>query len=237
MRYNYSIPKSVRMLHFEFPKNDDLFNNINEISKITDKKYNKIILWMLTFRKNTTGRSDSDANYPLGLPLFTQLDELKILDKFLISLNCLLLIKLHPFQDLSEINKIGKYQNIRILSGEECKMLHIDVYKLMGCADYLLSDYYYSSYSFILLNKPIGFILSDEESYKLGFLDNPPDYFLPGNKIYTVKDFYSFIEKSIGGFDEYSQERNSLVKWMYEYKDGRATERVCEFIIQEANKI
>lgn len=230
---NYSIPyPNKRMLHFGFPSNDVFFHlKENEFHKINSKAFNKYILWMPTFRVGGgIGRHDSDSELPLGIPLFENDDQLKKLNQFLAQSNVMLVIKLHPMQTPETYRDLKNHSNIFVLNGRNVKELNVDNYRLMASADALVSDYSSSAYAYLLLDRPIGFVLSDIEHYKLGFsVENIFDY-LPGKLIYTVNDFTDFISDVINGTDEFSQKRNEMLKWMYKYRDGKSSERLAKFL-------
>ena len=80
-----------------------------------------------------------------------------------------------------------------VLTGESVKKLNLDNTRLMKYTDALVSDYSSVAFQYLLLNRPIGFILSDLDSYKLGFSVSNIDEFLVGHKIYTYNDFISFV--------------------------------------------
>lgn len=59
---------------------------------------------MPTFRKGITfEREDSTAIEPLGIPIFKIMDEIQDFNRYLNINNALLIIKIHPMQDLCSI--------------------------------------------------------------------------------------------------------------------------------------
>lgn len=232
MAKTYSMPyPDKRMIHVGYPSNDVLFiGEADEIYKITSKCYKKVILWMPTFRKlKSSDRNDSIKEQPLGIPLVESVSQLKHLNEILFELDVLLIIKIHPMQDLTTIRDLQDMTNIKILTGENVKKLDVDNYRLMKCADAFISDYSSAIYSYLLLNRPIAFVLSDEKDYKLGMVETPVD-FLVGEKIYTFEDFLKFIEDVYYGRDEYTKQREELMDWLYSYRDGKSCERLVKFL-------
>lgn len=230
---NYSIPyPNSRMIHIGFPSNDVFFENKeNEFDKISKGNYSKRILWMPTFRKGGgSGRNDSTIELPYGIPLFEKEEDFEKLNKFLLTNNMLLIIKLHPMQDLRLTKKIKEYSNIFILDGSKVKELNVDNYRLMASSDAFISDYSSAPYSYLLLDRPIAFVTSDIEFYKVGFtVDNIYD-FMPGKCINTYDDFVAFLNDINEGNDEYKDQRRTLTDWMYEYKDGKSCDRLASFL-------
>lgn len=231
---NYSIPfPNKRMLHFGMPKNDCLFSDKSrmEINKITNISFSNIILWMPTFRKMAKSeRNDSSKTLPYGLPLLYSSEDIRNLDKTLIQTNTFLIIKLHPNHDLGDVPYLSQTKNIILLTDMDCKKLKVNTYRLMTCASALISDYSSSAYSFLLLNKPIGFALDDLQEYSRGFLISDYRSVLPGSILYSMNDFVRFITELSKGIDEYQIEREKLIKWLYEFQDGDSCKRLIEYL-------
>ncbi len=228
---NYSIPyPNERMLHIGYPCNDNLFLSVAEVRKISRNKYCKILLWMPTFRKSKF-RNDSTVDSKMGIPLFESMEELIEFNRYLQNKNSLLIIKLHPMQDLDTVKSLKGLSNIIILDAEKTKKIELDIYKLMSCADALISDYSSVTYSYLLLDRPIGFVLSDLNNYKLGLAADDLDKFIPGERIYNIHDFTVFAQNVIEGKnDEYERKRQELIPWIYDYRDGNSCKRLVEFM-------
>jgi len=215
-----------RIIHIGYPYNDIYFENTRgELNKITSKKYNKTILWMPTFRKNAS-RNDSKAQLTYGIPIIENADDFFELNEELCKYNILLIIKYHPMQDLNVIKRIPELTNIIGLDKYDMKRKHLDNYRLMAEVDALLSDYSASSYSYILLNRPIGFVLADLKDYKAGLVVDNPDDYMPGEKIYTKDQLFRFIYDVNENNDIYKNERENLCDYLYEYRDGKTCERL-----------
>ena len=229
---NYSIPyPNNRMLHIGFPSNDILFENIeDEVKKITVNDYKTRILWMPTFRRNSKNRNDSDIELPLGIPLFMHMEELESFNTLLASIDCVVVLKIHPMEIEESYKKLHDMSNIVIVDGKRTKELGIDGYKLMKSCDALLSDYSSSVYSYLLTDRPIGFVLSDLQHYKLGLtVENYEDY-MPGPKIYDIEDIKQFVVNVSTGRDEYKNARQELISYLYTNPDGGACKRLCDFL-------
>jgi len=230
-QFNMEYP-SRRYLHLGFPANDVLFNgSSNELKKITNLVYNKVILWMPTFRRGGGfQRNDSTVSEPLGVPLITSGEMLKQLDSDLHRKNVLLVIKLHPKQAIAPDEIIQDTENIKVLTGEKIKQLSIDNYRLMKCADALISDYSSVVYSYLLLNRPIGFVFSDLKGYKLGLINADTNFLTPGRKILSFSDFKRFIDNVVDDKDDYIEKRTEVLSWLYEYVDGDSSKRIAEYM-------
>lgn len=229
----YSLSDGVkRLVPLGYPHDDVLFTDApGDLHKITNKQYNKVFLWMPTFRKGGGyQRNDSAAEQPYGIPLVEAEEDLRKIQAFLEKSNCLLIIKIHPMQDPSTLVRLHGSENIRVLTGQTIKELGVDNYRLLKDADALISDYSSSAYSFLHLNRPLAFVLSDLKDYKLGLsVDNPED-FLVGHRVYTFDDFFGFLEDVCNGQDEYRVRREELAAWIYKHQDGNSCARIVQLM-------
>lgn len=230
-----SIPyPNPKLVHLGYPMHDVFYHESpSEIRKITNKPYDKVILWMPTFRKQAgTERNDSNASYPYGIPLLMFREQIENLQNLLKKLNVLLIIKIHPMQDLGTIQLLMQHagDNMVILTANTVKELDIDNYRLLKDADALISDYSSIAYSFILLDRPLSFVLYDEEEMKYGLCVDDPEFFLTGSRIYRMSDLIGFIQDVKAGRDEYREERRRLCNWLHEYQDGLSCERIVKFL-------
>lgn len=132
----------LRFISLGYPCQDTLFEESDkEIEKITLKKYSKLVLWMPTFRKGGgIQRNDSSEELPMGIPIVKNENMLEELDEWLRKRNMLLIIKIHPMQDMSTV-KVHSTENIIVLTGETIKKLDVDNCRLMKDVDALISDY------------------------------------------------------------------------------------------------
>lgn len=232
---NYSIPyPNNRMLYLGFPSNDVFFSSEfeNESRKyINTKTFNKNVLWMPTFRKGGGQiRNDSNRNYRYGIPLIQSKADIVELNTFLQNNNILLTIKIHPMQILCNMDELRACSNIAVLDATDVKKYGIDNYRLMCSADAMISDYSSAAYSYLLLDRPLAFVVDDIMDYKTGFtVDNIYEY-MPGEKIVTTKDMIQFIENISNGIDNFSADRKKITDFLYKYKDGMSSQRLSEFL-------
>ena len=218
-----------RQIILGYPCHDVLYNlESGDLKKVTSRTYEKVILWMPTFRKNKSGeRIDSTVEYIMGIPIIKNLEEYCKLNSILNSLNMLLIIKIHPMQDLKQI-KIYSTTNIIILDGNKVKQLDIDNYKLMVDVDGMISYYSSSGTDFLHTQKPIAYTLDDINEYKLGFIVENPTELMPGMKIYGFEDLIKFVTSVYNEKDEYYVQRELVLKKMFCYLDGNSSQRLAE---------
>lgn len=220
-----------RFLCLGYPCHDTLFMpSENELGKITQNNYAKMVLWMPTFRKGGGyKRNDSTKELPMGIPIIETEEDLQKLNDALCKLDMLLVVKIHPMQDKDTI-KVHSMSNIQVLTGESVKELSVDNYRLLKDADALISDYSSIAYDYLMLNRPIGYDFSDLDCYTNGLcVDNPDDY-IAGPKIYDYRQLVSFLTDVSDNKDYYAEKRQLLRSQIYKYLDGKSCERLVKFM-------
>ena len=220
-----------RMIKFGLPRNDVLLKDNIEKEKLGIDKYDKIIIWMPTFKHHKNKkRIDYTEETTKDITILNDKNIERINSK-LQKNNTLLLIKYHPGQDMSYVDNYN-LSNIKSYTNTDLINNNIDLYKLLGKSDALITDFSSVYFDYLLVDKPIAFELTDKEKYEKGrgfLMENPMDY-MPGNKIYTVEDFEQFIEDVYQGKDIYKKERKELKDKIHMYQDGKSTERILNYL-------
>lgn len=224
--------KLEQIIPLGYPRNDILFESNENVNKLR-KDAEKLILWLPTFRKHKNGNIDSTSNLDgCTFPLFKD-TELKELNEKLKEYNYMLILKLHPAQFIDESkNKDLNFSNIKIMTNDDLAKLEIPFYSLLANSDAILTDYSSVGTDYMLLNRPIGYVLDDVEEFKSkrGFyFENYTDY-MPGDKIFTKDDFYKFIDDIKSGKDEYALKRKEVRDFFWEYSDNKNTERLLKWL-------
>lgn len=126
------------------------------------------------------------------------------------------MIKKHPFQLGWSENEEG-FTNIRYVTEKLLEEKEVFLYSLVGVCDGLLTDYSSIAVDFILLNRPIGFVLTDYELYEKarGFVFEKPLDYMPGEKIYNFTELQGFFEHVGDGKDLFAEERQRLLPVMH----------------------
>lgn len=209
------------------PRNDYLFQGskgyLNKLKR-SIIEYTKTILWMPTFRTRQNGENDSLESYYLGIPLMNSVEQLKELNVYLKERGILLIIKLHP-QQLITVESTIDYSNICFMQNNTLCGHSFDINELMLETDALLTDYSTVIWDYLLLNRPIGFVIPDIDQYNIGFAVKNPEDYMPGKKIFDIDGLYNFCIELLQGKDYYQEEREKLCNIMHDYKDGNNCER------------
>ena len=202
--YQFSVDRD-KIFICGLPRNDYLFKDTKALSLLTSKIYN------------------------FGIPLINSDDDCCVLNDRLKENDTLLIIKPHHYQH-KKVNKLKQMSNIVVISSDLLNEKQVNLYSLIKDSDALMSDYSSVIFDYLLLDRPIGFILDDIDDYKLGFsIDNPRD-FMPGEKMYTFEDLLAFISHVSEGVDDYKEERRKVRDYTNKYQDGNNCERLLEFL-------
>ncbi len=188
----------------------------------------KIILWMPTFRQSKIlGYKELEETGEI-LPVLKN-EEFHKIDDFLVSQNVVLWVKLHPMQDLTQINT-KEYKNLFMQSAEEFNRLHLDLYRLLGSVDALITDYSSVFYDFMLVNKPIGFTVDDMQEYgnERGFAVSNPEHYMTGDKISTLQDLQDFIRSIVEENDTWKELRNQVNQEVNRFRDYQNCRRALQ---------
>ena len=189
--------------------------------------YKKIGLWVPTFRQSDYLGYDDSSEEEL-LPTL-QPNDYEEFNSLLKELGVKLIVKLHDMQDLSKYNNM-KFSNLELYSGKDFKRQGYELYRLMKQVDFMLADYSSAFLQYLLLNRPIGFVIPDFEEYKekRGFVfDNVKD-FMPGPRINTKEELFNFIRRTANDEDTYAERRKAVNDKVNYYKDGKSCERVIK---------
>lgn len=150
------------------------------------------------------------------------------LDALLGEIDAAMAFSFHPFTAM--------YQKIPDLSGFERMMCFHDggdeMNFLLGKADMLITDYSALFADFLIYNKPILFAKFDHDGY---IRSNPlyADYDdLPGPKAESWPELLDYMREIFAcGRDDYKSRREKMRDLIYPRPDGRACERIVQFIL------
>lgn len=223
------IPKE-KLIYFNNPRNDDLWIKNDCLERLyPHQKFEKFILWMPTYRQHRTGSNvDSTKEFALGIPIFNNIEELEQLDRFLQKEDVLLMLKVHPAQDLSKI-RIDSMKNIKIVKNDELEEKNIKLYNLIAESDALITDYSSVYFDYMILDRPIGFTIDDLKEYT-GYVFEEPLEYMPGTHIKNYEDLEKFLLDVLQGKDEYKEKRRELNRVFNKYSDNKNSERITKFL-------
>ncbi len=158
-----------------YAKQDWLFHPGKEdMEKLHIPKAERYIFWLPTFRF-TESKLEQLNEYVLesetGLPILNTTEKMNCLNALLSKKNIVLIVKLHPFQNRDKIH-CENCTNIYLVENDDMVEQDIPINRLLGQADALISDYSSAAVDFMLLDRPIAFMLEDVCTFVEEVADN-----------------------------------------------------------------
>lgn len=226
-------PKNIICLGM--PRIDLMFDNCSCKSKLINNYNNeKLIVSMETFKQAACWH-DSEIVNSYAINVIDNEEDLLLFDDFLGKNKCKMIIKIHHLQNLSFLKTVN-LNNISYLTDNDLFYNNVQINTLLTNADILLTDYSSVFYDYLIVDRPIGFLLGDFDSYSRGFLmDNPLDE-MPGEKIYNIESLKKFIELSINGKDNYKEERASIRNKTFKHIDNNNCERLYRWMFTKEDE-
>jgi CDP-glycerol glycerophosphotransferase (TagB/SpsB family) len=217
-----------RILHIGQPRTDALF----EKNKYEDSfmKYNKVFIWMPTFRVTDILHESNATNEERILPLISSEKDIDIIDSKMRELNCLLLIKLHPIQKTDGFNLENK-SNILFINENYLRKRKLDLYRLLGMTDSLITDYSSVYFDYLLLDKPIIFTIDDIDDYKSqrGLNFDDPLSIMPGPHVDNFDMLVNEIDLVAKNCDNYKEERKNLNNLFNKFVTSQNSKDIIKF--------
>lgn len=225
-----------KILPLGYPRYDWMLDSENNKEEILEKLFGwrekgvRVVIWMPTFRKSVLqGYGENGIELPYELPAVSGLEEMSKLDKFCRERKILLIIKKHPLQTgWSEKKQV--YTNIFYVIEDRLEKENIQLYSLVGVCDGLLSDYSSIAVDFLLLDRPLGFVLTDyvEYKHKRGFVFHDPLRYMPGEKIFNFGDLLKYLGHVAEKSDIFREDRHKVMTEMHSTVENYC-ERIAEY--------
>lgn len=218
------------------PRNDFLFlsqglQNLETLTGI-DLAQKKILFYLPTFRENV-GQDSTDKNsYDIfslnGNDLMDFWDFIRRNDIFIV-------VKGHPHL-ADTYNNFDTISNVFFLTDNLLLKYNIDLYEVLNCAHLLITDFSSVFYDFLLMDRPMLFVFEGINSYKKsrGFLIESLENYMPGPIVNTYENLTLELQLLLSDKNYYAKERYYLKRHMHRYHDGKATDRISDFILNIA---
>ena len=241
--------KLSAMLHFDLRKiyvtgqpRLDCVVNSNGRKKLADifgediVHYNRLIFFAPSYRSNMSchaGKIYSDNIFRLD-----DYDNEK-LNNFLEKHNAAIIYKLHPIEQTAFKGRVFEMNN-RCFELTDGILFEHDIRydELINAFDVMISDYSSIVFDYLLLDRPVVYLLPDFDEYKnaKGFVFSNIDAYMPGEKAYN---FHSMLTALANAFDnpkQYSHARKNVILNRFDFTDGKSAER-CFMQIMNFQKI
>ncbi len=211
------------------PRNDIMFQKDEQKAAALRHGAEKLILWLPTYRdKAEDDEDDKRQESPIQ---FIESVRGHDLDNFLRKNNVRLIVKHHPLYDGKDMNS---FTNIKIFRHQDFQTSGDDLYVYLRSADALITDYSSVYFDYMLLDRPIGFVLDDMKSYgeQRGFVFDNPLEMMPGTQIRTEQEVLDFVQSVVDGRDDYAEKRRELNNLVNQYQDGNSTKQLLDRIMK-----
>lgn len=199
--------------------------NLSKVLNLDADKYDKIIMYMPTFKKGCGRDLEASINEENILNLYDYNDDELI--KYLKDRNYLLIVKRHPSDECKY--KIINNQNIQHITTEMLAKHKLNTNSIMNAGDLMITDYSSVGTEFSFLDRPSIYLTTDIEEYKKnrGIVLEDYDFWSGGITSNSYKDLTEKIDNLIG---------NSFIhkyKNMFfgELKDGGCN-KICDFVFK-----
>lgn len=207
------------------PMCDDLLNAPRD--KYDFSKYSKLLVWFPTYRQSDY-LGYNDTLYDKLVPLFNE-EEYGMLNEMLAKYNIKLIVKLHPVQT-SPAETQRHFSHLSVYSHDEFNASEYDMYTLMAQSDGMIGDYSSMSMQYLMLDKPLAFVVPDMEEYgrMRGFVFEHPEDYMGGHIIKEKEEFWKFLDDFANNRDIYQVKRHWVYDQIYKYHDANSTERIVK---------
>lgn len=212
-----------------YPRNDWMLEAQQQkekiVAKIPDfKKYDKILIWMPTFRAN---QKDIIKNV-FSIKNF----DIEKFESLLEKNNTLCIVKPHHLVKRYLDNK--KSSNIVYIDDFWIYRHQLSLYHLLACTDALITDYSSVMIDYSLLDQPVFCVATDLKEYKkegeLYFEDY--ENWVPTKLFKNQEEFLINLEEFlISGKDLYQSNRHKIRDLYFEYKDTNSAKRIADIVI------
>lgn len=231
------------MLHFDIrkcyvtgqPRLDGIRNSDGrkKLTKILGKEiaeYDHLIFFAPSFRANMSthsGRFYSDNIFRLndynddGLRAFLEKN------------HAALIYKLHPIEQSAFLGR--KFEMNAYCFELTDDMLFdagIQYGEILNAFDIMMSDYSSIAFDFLMLDRPIVYLIPDYEEYKnaKGFVFRNIDYYMPGPKVYCFEEMLSALLKALENPESYAAARQNVRMQRFDFLDDQSSERCFQTI-------
>lgn len=212
-------------------KSADGKDNLKKLFSDKLDSYDRLILFTPSFRANMSSHSGtifSDNIFRLEDYDDTNLKEL--LEEY----NAALIYKLHPIEQTAFAGRVFELnEHCYELTDEMLFDDDLRYDELLNAFDVMISDYSSIVFDYLLLNRPIVYLLPDYEEYisERGFVFKNIDDYMPGEKAFNFAELLSALKNCFTDPLHYEKERMAVLRYRFDYTEGGAAERCYDTIM------
>lgn len=232
------------MLHYDLrksfvtgqPRLDSVVesNGREKLARVLGQKilqYKYLLFFVPSFRANSS--SHSGKFYSDNVLRLDDYDASELND-FLEKNNAALVYKLHPIEQTA-------LKGVAFQMSKHCYELTDDMLfdadvrydEFLNAFSLMISDYSSIAFDYLLLDRPIIYLIPDYEEYKhaKGFVFNNIDAYMPGQKVYTFKELLQAIKNALENPGAESVARAFVLQQRFDYVDNQSAKRCYETIV------
>lgn len=229
------VPEDI-LCYDGYPRNDVLVKPIqNKEWQASVHAFRKVLIWMPTYRQHryNTDRV-METEYPYGMPVVHDSDELERVEEALERGNVLLLFRPHPVQDLSAFERYD-FSHIQIADDEYLRKFDMTLYELLGNTDGLITDYSSVYFDYLLTDRPVALTVEDIHSYFKYFTPAFSDYkeYIKGYYVESFEQLLAFLEAMAAGVDTCRSAREAAKQMFHKDTDGMSAVRIADLLADE----
>lgn len=145
-----------------------------------------------------------------------------------------LIYKLHPIEQTAFSGREFLMNPYCIeLTDEMLFRADIRYDELLNGFDVMMSDYSSIAYDFLVLDRPIVYLIPDYEEYKQerGFVFRNVGDYMPGPKAYTFNEMLDALGEALNTRDFYRQERDKIRRLRFDFSDEQSAKRCFEVVM------
>jgi len=206
-----------KILPLGYPRYDLLHSDRtgwDRLKEHLDIREKKVILWMPTYRQTDDPQlKEGKTSNPFFLPMLRSFDELKLLDQLCGELGETIIVKRHRKQlEQGGDYPLDELKHIRFMDDDDLLAVDAQLYQILPWSDALITDYSSVGVDYVLVDKPMAFLLDDFEEYRAlrGFTFEDPREYMPGEKVVNTEQLKKFLQEIAEGADPGKTIRESL---------------------------
>jgi CDP-glycerol glycerophosphotransferase (TagB/SpsB family) len=230
---NYDMRKSyvTGQPRLDIVKISDGKSKLRKLYGETITKFDRFIFYAPSFRANMSSHSGqiySENIFRLNDYCDEEMNDL------LIKNNAALIYKLHPVEQTAFQGRKFRL-NARCLELTDDMLFDADLRytEILNAFDVMISDYSSIAYDYLLLNRPVVYLIPDYEEYisERGFVFHNINDYMPGDKVYNFDEMLTALRDAFATPDKHIEARNFVLSQRFDYKDNLASKRCYQAIM------